>query len=109
MGDQIAICPDPAVNPNGVCLRGEVTAVNTVDNTLALAPGPTTYVVDNEKITPRFNPAAGYAVAVGPRVGLDGLVIPAIYTGDGTISVYIPGSGPSTTPGSATVPIWDNW
>jgi type IV pilus assembly protein PilW len=103
LGDQIAICADPAVNPNGVCLRGEVTAISTAANTLALVAGPTPYVVNNENIIPRFNPAAGYAGAVGPRVNSDNLIIPALYTGNGTIPVYIPGSGPSTTPSSATV------
>ena len=103
LGDQIAICADPAANPNGVCLRGEVTGINTAASTLALVAGPTPYVVNNELITPRFNPAAGYAAAVGPRVGLDNLVIPALYNGDGTIDAYTPGSGPATQASSATV------
>lgn len=103
LGDQIAICADPAVNPNGVCLRGEVTNINTINNTLALVPGPATYVVDNENITPRFNPAAGYIAAVGPRVNLDNLIIPALYDGNGTIGTYVPGSGPDTSLSSATV------
>ena len=83
LGDQIAICPNLALSPTGVCLRGEVTAINSAGNLLTLAAPPATYLVGTQAIVPRFNPAAGFTGAIGTRVSLDGLVIPASYPGNG--------------------------
>lgn len=86
LGNQIAICPNIAIDPTGVCLRGEVTAIAPSQSGAALSLSAAPYTVGNDLITPRWNPALGFAATVGPTVAADGLVLPAIYPGNGSLA-----------------------
>ena len=81
--DQIAICPNAATDPTGVCLRGEVTTITSSSTGFGLSLSAAIYTVGSDLITPRWNPASGFAAAVGPTVAADGLVLPATYPGNG--------------------------
>jgi type IV pilus assembly protein PilW len=96
LGDHIAICPPASADPREVCLRGEVTATNPLNNTLTLAATP--YTIGSDSITPRFNPAAGFMAKVNPQVTLDSMVLPVSYPGDGgTASSTVLNLGPVVT------------